>query len=131
MKKHLTKLFITLSVILASASSTIIPTFAADPCDNLPSTSEAYQALGCSNSSTNLSIVIQNILNSVIAVSGLIAVIFIIIGGVQYMTSTGDSSKIEKAKKTILYAVIGLIICALAAAITNWTIAVINNSATP
>ena len=44
------------------------------------------------------------------------------------MTSTGDAGKIEKAKKTILYATIGLVICALAFAIVNFAVSVVNNA---
>jgi len=38
------------------------------------------------------------------------------------MTSNGDATKLEKAKKTILYACIGLAICVLAFAIVNFVI---------
>lgn len=80
-------------------------------------------ACGCTAAGgDNLQAVITIILNSIIGVSGLVAVIYIIIGGINYMTSAGDSTKVEKAKKTILYAVIGLAICALAFAIVNWAI---------
>ena len=44
------------------------------------------------------------------------------------MTSAGDSSKVEKAKKTILYACIGLVIAALSFAIVNWAISAIANN---
>ncbi len=65
---------------------------------------------------------VTNIINAVIGVLGIIAVIVIIIGGVNYMTSSGDAGKVKKAKDTILYGVIGLIICALAFAIVNFVI---------
>lgn len=65
---------------------------------------------------------VTNILNAVIAVLGLVAVVVIIIGGVQYMTSSGDAGKVKKAKDTILYGVIGLVICVLAFAIVNFVI---------
>ena len=45
-----------------------------------------------------------------------------IIGGVQYMTSAGDTQKVTKAKNTILYGLIGLVICVLAFAIVNFVI---------
>ena len=64
-----------------------------------------------------------NIINGVIAVLGLICVVVIILGGVQYMTSSGDSGKVKKAKDTILYGIIGLVICVLAFAIVNFIIA--------
>ncbi|MBQ6487496.1 hypothetical protein IJI89_03695 [Candidatus Saccharibacteria bacterium] len=70
----------------------------------------------------NLTERIIQIINVVVGVLGIIAVIVIIIGGVNYMTSTGDPGKVKKAKDTILYGVIGLVICALAFAIVNFVI---------
>ena len=65
---------------------------------------------------------IQTIINAVIGILGLICVIIMIIGGVQYMTSSGDPNKTKKARDTILYACIGLIICVLSFAIVNFVI---------
>lgn len=70
----------------------------------------------------NLQTNVITIINAVIGVLGVVCVVVMIIGGVQYMTSTGDASKVEKGKKTILYGLIGLIICALSFAIVNFTI---------
>ena len=75
---------------------------------------------------TNLTQSVTNILNVVIGVLGIVAVIVIIIGGIQYMTSTGDAGKVKKAKDTILYGVIGLVVVILAFAIVNFVIANIN-----
>ena len=65
---------------------------------------------------------IIGIINAVIAVLGIVAVGVIIIGGISYMTSSGDAGKVKKAKDTILYGVIGLVICVLAFAIVNFVI---------
>ena len=65
---------------------------------------------------------IQGILNGIVGALGIVAVIVIIIGGIGYMTSNGDASKVKKAKDTILYGVIGLAIAALAFAIVNFVI---------
>ena len=65
---------------------------------------------------------VKDIINAVILVLGTICVVIIIIGGVNYMTSSGDTSKVKKAKDTILYALIGLVVCVLAFAIVNWVI---------
>ena len=81
------------------------------------------EANGCSGGGgDNLATSVQGILSGVIAAAGVVAVIFIIIGGINYMTSAGDPSKTKKAKDTILYATIGLVICALSFAIVNWVI---------
>ena len=55
-------------------------------------------------------------------VAGIVAVIVIIIGGIRYASSNGDSSGVQSAKNTILYAVVGLIVIILAASITNFVI---------
>lgn len=65
---------------------------------------------------------VTTIINAVIGVLGIVAVVVIIIGGVTYMTSSGDAGKVKKAKDTILYGVIGLIVVALAFAIVNFVI---------
>lgn len=59
-----------------------------------------------------------------LALAAVTAVIFIILGGVKYITSQGESDAMEEGKKTVLYAVIGLIIIALAAVLVRWTTAI-------
>ena len=70
-----------------------------------------------------------NIINGVIGILGFACVVVMIIGGVQYMTSAGDTGKVTKAKNTILYGLIGLVICVLAFAIVNFVIQNIIGSA--
>lgn len=65
---------------------------------------------------------IKDIVNVLLFILGAIAVIMIIIGGIRYATSNGDSSQITGAKNTILYAVIGLIVAILAYAIVNFVL---------
>lgn len=57
--------------------------------------------------------VLSKIINAILLLTGGIAVLFLILGGLQYITSSGNKDKAEKAKQTILYAVIGLIVIAL------------------
>lgn len=63
---------------------------------------------------------VPTILNWVYAVAGLAAVGYLVISGIQYVYSAGDPGKAAKAKNSILFAVIGLVIVLLAAAITNF-----------
>ena len=65
---------------------------------------------------------VVGIINAVIGILGLVAVVVVIIGGINYMTSSGDAGKVKKAKDTILYGVIGMVICVLAFAIVNFVI---------
>ncbi|MDL2328069.1 pilin [Ruminococcaceae bacterium OttesenSCG-928-A11] len=52
---------------------------------------------------------------------GIAAILFIIISGIQLSTSSGDSDKVKRAKRTLLYSVIGLIVAILANVIVNLT----------
>ncbi len=93
-------------------------------CQKTEISEEVRAALGCSGTGNvgELDDTIIGILNGVIGLLSTVAVIYIIVGGVGYMTSNGDSSKVKKAKDTIFYAAIGLIICILAATIVNFVI---------
>ena len=65
---------------------------------------------------------VGTIINVVIFVIGFVAVAMVIVGGVQYSTSSGDSAKVKKAKDTIMYGIIGLVVAILAFAIVNFVI---------
>lgn len=65
---------------------------------------------------------ILNIIQVTIGVLALVAVIVIIFAGVQYTTSAGDVGKVKKAKDSILYGIIGLVIAILAFAIVNFVL---------
>ncbi len=66
--------------------------------------------------------VLQNGLNIAYFIAGIIAVIAIILAGFSYVTSQGDAGRVTKAKNTILYAVIGIVIILSAFAITQFVI---------
>ncbi|MBR2543641.1 hypothetical protein IKF03_03575 [Candidatus Saccharibacteria bacterium] len=73
---------------------------------------------------------IENMINWFISMAGIVSVVFLIYGGIQYMTSAGDATKLEKAKKVIMYALIGLAIVALSVAITAFVSSTIRSSGT-
>lgn len=65
---------------------------------------------------------------------GSIAVIMIIVGGIKYATSQGDSSSLQSAKNTILYSVIGLVVALAAYAIVSFVVSMLggtSGNATP
>ncbi len=73
--------------------------------------------------------VVADILNIVYAVAAFAAIIVIIVGGIRYTSSNGDSNGIQTAKNTIMYAVVGLIVVIIAAAITNFVVAMVAGQA--
>lgn len=99
------------------------PVLADDICSNPNVSQEVKNASGCGGGGgQTLDNALSSILKAIILIMGLVAVVFIIIGGINYITSGGDAAKVKKARETILYAVIGLIICALAFAIVQFVI---------
>jgi len=83
---------------------------------------------------TNIPILIGKIINVIVSLLGLIAVVLIIIGGFQWMTSGGEEEKITKAKQLMINGIIGLVIIVLAYAIATFIIGklvdVVNQPAT-
>lgn len=73
-------------------------------------------------SATELNDLIANIVNIFSVIVGIVAVIMIIIGGFRYITSGGDSGNVTGAKNTILYAIVGLVIVALAQFIVRFVL---------
>jgi type IV secretion system pilin len=65
---------------------------------------------------------ITTILNFAYTLIGSIALLIIVIAGFQYVISRGDPQATAKARSTIIYAVVGLVIVLSAAVITNFVI---------
>ncbi len=63
---------------------------------------------------------IGNVMTWVFGILGMLAVMFIIVGGFQMVTAGGDAGKVTKAKNTIIWAAAGLALAILAYAITNF-----------
>ncbi len=73
---------------------------------------------------------ITNAFQWVIAISGIVAAVFIVYGGISYITSSGDPGKVQRARQIIIYALIGLAIVALAEIITAFISNTVNNATT-
>lgn len=69
-----------------------------------------------------LSEFLKEIVNILLFVIGTISVIMIIVGGLRYVLSGGDSNSVTAAKNTVLYAVIGLVVAIMAYAIVNFVL---------
>lgn len=133
MKKSLKKITVGLSVFAMLAFSFVTvfapATFAATDY-NVTNGANAAQGDGVPakliGSDDSIFTVVVNILLYII---GAISVIMLIVGGIRYTISNGDSSQVTSAKNTILYAIVGLIIAFLAYAIVNWVLTGLGNAA--
>lgn len=61
--------------------------------------------------------ILEQIMDLLLIFAGAAAVLFLILGGYRYVTSQGNPDLAEKAKKTMLYSVVGLIVTMLATVI--------------
>lgn len=90
--------------------------------DGKVSLAEGVKCTDTGQSKPSLSGAIKTVTNVLLFILGAIAVIMIIIGGIKYTISNGDSGQITSAKNTILYSVIGLIVALLAFAIVDFVL---------
>lgn len=65
---------------------------------------------------------VGTIINYLLILAGFVATIYLVMGGIRYITSQGEEGETEKAKNTILYAIIGLIVIGLSAVIVNFIV---------
>ena len=63
-----------------------------------------------------------DIINFFLYVGGIVAVVMIIVSGIQMTTSAGDPGAVKKAKNTLTWSIVGLLIMILAYAIVNFVI---------
>lgn len=113
---------------VAGAGASILPTYAAPT--NMGGISGGMNNVanaGNLDKNANVETTINNVINIFLYVVGVLAVVMIIVGGVQYTTSAGDQAKVTKAKNTILYGIIGLAVAVLAYAIVNFVLTRITN----
>lgn len=85
------------------------------------------------NGGNTISSVANTVVKYFSIVVGAIAVIMVIYGGFRYITSGGDSNNVSAAKNTLIYAIVGLLIVAIAQLIVHFVISSgtnINNSGT-
>lgn len=124
-KSYVTKLLIAAAVLVPIVvPATVIaaePNIQGNLCQgaNLEVGERGCDAAGSEDKVNDLIALIINIFSIVV---GVVAVIMIIIGGLKYITSSGDSNNVTSAKNTILYAIIGLVVVALAQFIVKFVL---------
>ncbi len=71
--------------------------------------------------------VFATVADTLVYLAGALAVIVLIYGGLRYVTSTGDASRVKAAKDTIIYGIVGLVVAILAYAIVKFVVSSITN----
>ena len=131
---HMHNIFLKLALAVAlffGLASTGNPVYAIDCSKEQPKTT--VEAIQCGTDQTadiesstdpskKINTTIQNVINLLSVAVGIAAVIMLIVGGFRYVTSAGNAETVKAAKNTILYALIGLVIVALAQLIVNFVL---------
>jgi hypothetical protein len=114
-----------------SLSSPIVPLVGAEGavvCDESADNLSIKNAANCAKSDDQGATlfgtggIFQTITNVLLFIIGAISVIMLIIGGIRYTISGGDSAAVTSAKNTILYAIVGIIVALLAYAVVNFVL---------
>lgn len=79
----------------------------------------ALAATGSAVDISQLQNFIQNIINILVILAGMLATGFLVWGGIRYISSTGNPEHLDKAKHTIIYAGLGLAIAIGAFTLSN------------
>jgi hypothetical protein len=132
--KHIKTAILTLLAVVGLFAFTIVPAQGAFAQSAKEAVCEGIGLAGggdgCQEpTGTNVNSIVATVVNILSFVVGVAAVIMIIIGGLRYVTSNGDSNSINTAKNTILYAIIGLVVVALAQVIVQFVLTRVDDPA--
>lgn len=120
-----------LASVLMLAAPVAVPVMASAACtgnianniqDGVKSTGATTGNCNSDANKNDLGNIAKNVVNIFSYIVGAIAVIMIIYGGFRYITSGGSSDGVGAAKNTLIYAIIGLIIVALAQIIVQFVL---------
>lgn len=88
-----------------------------DVLQGVTQTASSTDKVDCSG--TGVTSIVSTVVNILSYVVGILAIIMIIIAGFKYITAGGDSNQVSSAKSTLIYAIVGLVIAALAQVIVH------------
>jgi hypothetical protein len=115
----------------AASLAVAAPAMAANNCTDELTITNGAQCAKADSAKDNLFApngVFSIVANTLIFLVGAVAVIYLIIGGLRYVVSSGDSKAVESAKNTILYAIIGIVVAVISFALVSFVINALNKA---
>ncbi len=110
-----------LTLLIAPRANALFDNAKKDACAGASLSDSSSGNCGDSAAKT-LSQRVQTVINIFSTIIGIVAVIMIIIAGLRYITSAGDANSISSAKNALIYAIVGLIVAALAQVIVRFVL---------
>ena len=130
MKKFFASLAVALALIFPALS--VLPAYAACTTDSQGQVLSGFSdCTDKSNGQHDIGQLIASIISILSWVVGIAAVIVIILSALKFITSGGSSEKTTEARRTLMYALVGLLVAALAQLIIHFTVDLANNGACP
>lgn len=105
----------------ASAAAAQNPAYNGVQCNGAAAASPVCSAKATDPLTGNNGIIVKAT-NLIALIAGIAAVIIIIIAGISFITSSGDASKVSRARESIIYASVGLVVIVLARAIITFVV---------
>ncbi len=92
---------------------------------------EVDKTQGCDTKGTGVDNIVAAAVTILSFVAGIAAIVMVLIAGFKYITSNGDAGKVGSAKTTLVYALVGVVIAALAQILVHFVVNTAVNSASP
>lgn len=115
-------LMIVLSGGLAFAPAIASADLKSDACQGVNQLSGSTSTNCATGNGKSVSDLMSTVINILSIVVGFAAVVMIIIGGLRYITAGGDSGAMASARSTIIYAIVGLIVVAIAQTLVHFVL---------
>ena len=116
------KLILAGLLVVPTVALAVAPAVSAEGDFTLNSGVTSAKGDGVNDTTSDPQALVKQFVNIFLFAVGALSVIMLIWGGIRYTTSAGDSNKVQAAKNTVLYAIVGLVIAILAYAIVNMVI---------
>lgn len=113
--RTITALIVAAFIGLVPATTTLALDTGAGACDG-------NNSAPCEASGDDIAALLGNVISLLLFIAGAAAVLVIVIGGIRYITSDGDPNAASKAKNTIIFALVGLVITIMSYSIVNFVI---------
>ena len=125
MKKLIQRIALALATVVTVSAVSFAPAYAAAPktqAEKDVCAGAAITGADCADGGKGLNDVVAGIINVLSVIIGIAAVIMIILAGFKYITSGGDPSGVKGAKDSLIYAIVGLVVVAMAQTIVRFVL---------
>lgn len=121
--KHIKVAIAAFMIALGVVATPVVTVGAIDPLAGVCTGNSTSEVCGSKDESAGT--LIANVVSTLLFIVGALSVVMIIYSGILYAISSGDSGKVAKAKNTLTYSIVGLVVSLLAYAIVSWVLNVL------